>query len=124
MQQSQLNFADAGTKSLLLCALLALSQPGFAGTIAHPAPKDSLLDPGPTTACAAGADYTAGTDANGRAVVPADVAQAAVPVPDSVAVPLHSGQAQGGPPRPGGQAPYAMLDGRRLAPLLNPPPCR
>lgn len=124
MQQSQLNFAGAGTKSLVLISLLALAQPGFAGTIAHPTPKDSLLDPGPTSPCAAGADYVPGADANGRDVVPADVGQPPVPVPDSVAIPLHTGQAGGRSPRRNGEGPYAMLDGRRLAPLLNSPPCR
>jgi hypothetical protein len=118
MQHTQFNFVAAGT------ILLLLSCPALAGTIAKPHQPDPLLDGGPTTACAAGPDYAAGTDTQGRRVAPADVGATSVPVPDSIAVPL----AQAGPrgrARPGmGDSSYVSLDGRKLAPLLNPAPCR
>jgi hypothetical protein len=89
-----------------------------------------LLDGGPTSACAAGADYAAGTDANGRPVVPADVAAGRVPLPDAVAIPL--GNNQGGKrngnrrranPMTPGDSTYVTLDGQKLEPLLNPRGC-
>ena len=116
MQHTQFNFVSA--------VLLLLAGPAFAGTIAKPHQPDPLLDGGPTSPCAAGADYAAGADVQGRKVVPADVGAAPVPVPDSIAIPL----AQNGHRsrvRPGmGDSAYVSLDGRRLAPLLNQPPCR
>jgi hypothetical protein len=112
---------------LLVCA----SAPVLAATMAQPSKPDPLLDSGPTSACAAAADYAAGTDANGQAVVPADVAAGRVPLPDSVAIPLTRGpMARGGrhqhPANPqtlGGDSTYVSLDGKKLEPLLNPPPC-
>ena len=116
MQHAQYNFVAV--------ILLSLALPAAAGTIAKPQQPDHLQDGGPTSPCAAGPDYAAGTDARGRNVAPADVGATAVPVPDSIAVPL----AQNGHRsrvRPGmGDSAYVSLDGRRLAPLLNPPPCR
>ena len=116
MQHAQYNF-------VVLAALL-LVLPASAGTIAKPHKPDPLLDGGPTAPCAAGADYAAGTDSHGRPVAPADVGAAPVPVPDSIAIPLaqngHRGRV-----RPGmGDSAYVTLDGRRIAPLVNPPPCR
>jgi len=118
VQHVQYSFVGAAILVLLAGPALA------ADSIAKPHQSDPLLDGGATTACAAGADYAAGTDVRGRRVAPADVAAAPVPVPDSIAVPL----AQAGPQgrvRPGiGDSAYVSLDGRKLAPLLNPPPCR
>ena len=116
MQHAQYNF-------VVLTALL-LALPASAGTIAKPHKPDPLLDGGPTAPCAAGADYAAGTDSHGRGVAPADVGAPPVPVPDSIAIPLaqngHRGRV-----RPGmGDSAYVTLDGRRIAPLVNPPPCR
>ena len=85
-----------------------------------------LLDGGPTSPCMAGPDYQAGVDVNGHPVVPADEQASRVPVPDQIAVPLHSGQRAVRRDRsvPGQtDAPYVALDGRRLDPLLNPKPC-
>jgi hypothetical protein len=122
MQHTQLNVVKPVAQALGLLVLMAV--PALAGTIAKPHQPDPLLDGGPTTACATSPDYAAGTDVRGGRVAPADVAAAAVPVPDSIAVPL----AQAGPRgrvRPGmGDSSYVSLDGRKLAPLLNPPPCR
>jgi hypothetical protein len=119
VQHTQYNFVTAGAV-LLLLTLPALA----AGTIAQPRQPDPLLDGGPTAPCAAGPDYAAGTDTQGGDVTPAEVGAAPVPVPDSIAVPLaqtgHRGRL-----RPGkGDSSYVSLDGRKLAPLLNPPPCR
>ena len=109
---------------VLLLALLAVANPAFCGTITHPNPPNPLLDGGSTTACAAGPDYAAGTDVNGHAVVPADVAAPPVPVPGAIALPLakagHNGRL-----RPGqGDSAYVTLDGRTIDTLVNPPPCR
>ena len=124
MQHAQFYFARLGA----LLALLAAA-PAAAGTMTKQ--PDPLLDGGPTSPCMTGPDYAAGVDVNGRAVAPADEQASRVPVPDEIAVPLHSGQAQA--PRHGrpnaassaqlGNSPYVALDGRRLDPLLNPKPC-
>jgi len=119
MQRSQYYF------NVALLALL-VATPGHAGTIARPTPPDPLLDGGATTACAAGADYAAGTDVNGKPVVPADVGAGPVPVPDAITVPLGQGRRQAGRGRTGlgGEGAYVTLDGRKLEPLLNPRPCK
>ena len=123
MQHTQLNFVRLGTICVLAFVLLAV--PARAGTMAHPSPPDPLLDSGDTTACAGQPDYAAGTDATGRPVVPADMGAAPVPVPDGIAVPLHSQGRRGGRfANPAGDSAYVSLDGRKLAPLLNPSPCR
>jgi hypothetical protein len=116
MQHAQYNFVGV--------ILVFLAVPAAAGTIAKPHQPDPLLDGGPTNACAAGADYAAGADVQGRRVAPADVGANAVPVPDSIAIPLAKAGPRGRE-RPGmGDSSYVSLDGRKLAPLLNPPPCR
>ena len=106
----------------LLCGLLACANPAFSGTMAHPNPPDPLLDGGPTTACAAGADYTGGADVNGRPVAPADVAAAKVPVPGTMAVPLRGGSVN--PATGAGSGAYVSLDRQQIDKLVNPPPCR
>jgi hypothetical protein len=119
------NFVTLGTILGLLAA------PAMAGTLAKPHQPDPLLDGGPASPCMAGPDYQAGVDVNGRAVAPADEQASRVPVPDQIAVPLHSGQTQGrGRGRSGGaspahlgDSPYVALDGKRLDPLVNPTPC-
>ncbi len=133
MQHAQYNF--------VIAALLMLAMPVLAGTVAKPHKPDPLLDGGPTAPCAAGTDYTAGTDANGKAVVAADVAARPVPVPDEISIPVGGSGAQAPAPTRrsrgrqaanpsadprmlGGQGSYVSLDGRKLGPLLNPPPCR
>lgn len=110
---------------MLVTLLLLAALPVAAGTIAGPSKPDPLLDGGPTAPCAAGADYAAGTDANGAPVAPADVGAPPVPVPDAIAIPIGP-QAGGGlnPATGAGNSAYVSLDGRKLAPLLNPPPCR
>jgi hypothetical protein len=114
----------------LLAAAAMLSwtgAPGNAATMAQPSKPDPLLDGGPTAPCAAGADYAAGIDTAGQAVIPADVAAGRVPLPDAVAIPL--GNTRGGnrrrahAPVPNGDSAYVSLDGKKLEPLLNPAPC-
>jgi hypothetical protein len=125
MQHAQLNFFCRGTKWLVAVCLLLDTGPALADVIAKPSRPDTLLDGGPTSACDMGAEYVPGMDATGRPVVPADVGAPPVPVPDSIAVPLRHGRAgQGRNPAAGGDGPYVGLDGKRLAPLLNPPTCR
>jgi hypothetical protein len=119
MQHTQFYFA----KWTALLALLA-APPALAGTMAQPHKSDPLLDGGPTSPCAAGVDYAAGSDVNGNPVPPADVGDTHVPVPDSIAVPL----ARSGPrgrvrPARGGDSAYLSLDGKRLESLVNPEPC-
>ena len=94
--------------------VLALAQPALA------AKTDPLLDPGPTTPCAAGVDYSSGTDVNGNPVVPADGGVAPIPVPETVAVPL-AGNAKG--TGAGRNSTYVGLDGQKLDALVNPKPC-
>jgi len=122
MQQTQLYFARLSALLVLLAAA-----PAAAGTMAKPHQPDPLLDGGPTNPCMAGPDYQAGVDVNGHPVAPADEQAARVPVPDEIAVPLHSGQRAGrrgrSAPEQPGSVPYVSLDGRRLDPLLNPAPC-
>jgi len=126
MQHAQLNFTRCGTKWLAALWLLMAVTPAMSGTIAKPSRPDPLLDGGPTSACDMGADYVPGIDATGRAVVPADVGAPSVPVPDAIVVPLRNGRAGQGrnPVAAQGDSPYVSLDGKRLAPLLNPPSCR
>jgi hypothetical protein len=129
VHHSQFNFvwrkALSGCVVLLFCA----GAPGLAAPITQRSKPDPLLDGGPTAACAAGADYAAGTDANGQPVVPADVAAGRVPLPDAVAIPLgnnrggNRGVRRGRSNVPNGDSAYVSLDGQKLEPLLNPRPC-
>jgi hypothetical protein len=114
MQHSQLNFVSRRTICQLAIAVLMLAQPVLA------AKADPLLDAGPTTSCAAGVDYSGGTDVNGNPVVPADTEGAPIPVPGSVAVPL-AGNAKG--TGAGRNSAYVGLDGQKLDALVNPKPC-
>jgi len=143
VQHKQFNFVGRGTKIAVLTFLFLMPWPALAGTIAQPSKPDPLLDGGPTDPCVAGTDYAAGVDTNGRPVIPADVAGGRVPLPDTVAIPLGPNRARasqptvpGGRRGPGPQAgpplsdnasnrdsTYVALDGRKLEPLLNPPPC-
>ena len=125
MQHTQFN----GARHVATVILLLAAFPAAAGTMAKPSKPDPLLDGGPTTACAAGADYAAGTDANGNAMVPADVGASAVPVPDQIVIPVggtaQTRRGRGGiNPATGAGGAYVSLDGKKLAPLLNPPACK
>ena len=122
VHNKQFNFV--WPKSLAAAAVLAWGgAPGLAATMAQPSKPDPLLDGGPTSACAAGADYAAGTDANGQAVVPADVAAGRVPLPDAIAIPLGNNRDPARRGRSNGDSAYVSLDGKKLEPLLNPAPC-
>jgi hypothetical protein len=111
MQHSQLNFVSRANFCQVAVVVLALAQPVFAAPI---------LDPGPTTPCAAGVDFSGGADVNGNPVVPADAGAAPVPVPGTVAVPL-AGNAKGA--GAGRNSTYVGLDGKKLDALVNPKPC-
>ncbi len=120
MQHAQLNFVRYGTVVVLLLAAF----PAHAGSVAKPSKPDPLLDGGPTAPCAARADYAAGLDVHGKPVTPADAGERRLPVPDAIAIPLASASPNGRVrPAMGGSA-YVSLDGNRVAPLVNPPPCR
>ena len=110
MQHLQFYFVWRGTDCRVVATVLMLIQPASA------APSDPLLDGGPTTACAAGVDYSGGADVNGNPVVPADVGSPHVPVPGTVLVPLHGNGK-------GKDSAYAALDGKKLDALANPKPC-
>ncbi len=114
MQHTQFNFSCGGTKLTLAAILFLAAIPAFAATMAHPAKPDPLLDGGPTDPCMARSEYVPGRDAEGHSVAPADVGQARVPVPDQIAVAVK---------RKGAGRDYVGLDGQKLDPLLNPPPC-
>jgi len=124
VHHKQFNFV--WPKSLAVMLMVWISAPGLAATMAGPSKPDPLLDGGPTAPCAAGADYAAGTDANGATVAPADVGARPVPVPEAIAIPLNQRRHRSGPSRPNSGSPnsaYVSIDGAKLAPLLNPPPC-
>jgi hypothetical protein len=126
VHHKQFNFV--WPKVIAAAALLWADQPLMAATMAQPSKPDPLLDGGPTAPCAAGPDYAAASDVNGNPVAPPDVAARPVPVPDGIAIPLGGNPAgrRGRPTNPetlGSTGTYVSLDGRKLAPLLNPPPC-
>ena len=136
MQHKQFNFVRTGTKVAFAALLVFAGHPLSAGTIVRPSGPDPLLDSGPTAPCAADPEYAAGTDANGNSVIPADVAARPVPIPDQIAIPLGGNRVRTAPPpqrgglaRPanpetlGSDGTYISLDGKKLEPLLNPPPC-
>jgi len=114
MHNPQLNFVMRGTIRQLAIMVVALAQPALAAT------PDPLLDPGPTSPCAAGVDYSGGIDVNGNPVVPADEGGSPIPVPGTVAVPL-AGNAKGS--GGGRNSAYVGLDGKKLDALVNPKPC-
>jgi hypothetical protein len=133
VQHKQFNFVRQGTK-------LAAVAWAFFGAWPALAQADPLLDSGPTVACAAGVDFAPGVDVSGNAVVPADTAGRRVPVPDSIAIPISRNRNAPARPAPGSgrdrqstdnassnasnrDSAYVALDGRKLEPLLNPPPC-
>ena len=128
MQHTQYNFMvlAAVLGSLLTADAMA------AGHIAQPSKPDPILDGGDTHPCLAGPDLASGMDVTGQPVAPADVGAGPVPLPDQVIVPLGEAPRQGprrgrgraaGPDNRPSNGPYVALDGRRLAPLLDPEPC-
>ena len=130
MHPKQFNFVWRTAVLAAVALFFGAGQPGQAetttGTITVPSKPDPLLDGGPISACAAGADYAAGIDANGRGVVPADVAAGRVPLPDGVAIPLGNNRGNQRARRgrvQNGDSAYVSLDGQKLEPLLNPRPC-
>jgi hypothetical protein len=131
VQHKQFNFVWSGTKVAFVALLILAGQPLSAGTIVQSSRPDPLLDGGPTTPCAADTEYAAGTDANGNSVIPADVAARPVPIPDQIAIPLggrtapapQRGRQPANPETLGSDGTYISLDGKKLEPLLNPPPC-
>jgi hypothetical protein len=140
VQHKQFNFIRQGTKVAVFPLLLAVSAAwagDVTGSITRPSKPDPLLDGGPTDPCAARVDYADAVDVNGKAVAPADVEARPVPLPDSIAVPIgnrpgrnpgrnntRSRQANGANPVTlGGDSTYIAIDGRKLEPLVNPPPC-
>jgi hypothetical protein len=145
VQHKQFNFARQGTKVSAFTLAFFMAWPVLAGSIVQPSKPDPLLDAGPPAPCAAGVDYAAGIDANGNSLAPADVAAGPVPLPDTIAIPIARngvrtgqtsdqgrGRRQQGNPTNNPISPdnasnrdsaYVALDGRKLEPLLNPPPC-
>ncbi len=112
MQQLEQNVSRGPFGTLLVAAAVFLASAGIAAPLA----SSSILHDTPLTACQAGADYVAGVDAQGGAVVPADINAGPVPVPPQVVMKL--------PNQPGGPSRgYVVLDGAQIAPLINPPPC-
>jgi hypothetical protein len=144
MNCAQYNYVRASTRLLAIVAVILAANPASGapsnptgphgatmekGRIAYPATSDPLLDGGDTSSCMARADLADGVDATGQSVVPADVGAPPTPVPDEIMVPLDGGSAQrsfrGRGPNPvTGTGAYAGFDGRRMAPLLTPRPCR
>ena len=136
MQHKQFNFVRQGTKLAAVAWAFLAAGPAWSQAISHPSKPDPLLDSGPTVACAAGVDFAPGVDVNGNAVVPADSSARRVPVPDSIAIPIPRNRTAAAAPTPNTRpdrqptdnasnrdSAYVALDGRKLEPLLNPPPC-
>lgn len=126
MQHTQYNFVHL----LMVAGLLVAADTAFAGRIVQPSKPNPILDGGDTHPCLAGPNLAPGMDVTGRPVAPADVGAAPMPLPDQVLVPLgreagRRGSGRGRAPviGQGANGPYAVLDGRRLAPLLDPGPC-
>ena len=111
------------SSGLVLGGLLLAASPGFAA--------QSILDGPRPNPCADRPDYVPGIDANGQPVARADEGAQPVPLPGQVLVPLPQRGPQRGAQRGGqrggraaGDPAYAVLDGQRLAPLVNPAtPC-
>jgi hypothetical protein len=126
VQHKQFNFVRVGTKVAIAVSLLLAARAVWAGPIVQPSRPDPLLDSGPTDPCAAGTDYAAGVDANGNSVIPADVANL-VPVPDQIAIAVggnrHNNHRRRSTNSQSADSNYISLDGSKLEPLLNPPPC-
>jgi len=126
VHNTQFSFVRGRAKAVVVALLLLAAFPAAAGTVAGPSKPDPLLDGGPPVPCAAGADYAAGADANGAPVVPADVGAPPVPVPEGIVIPVGPQASRRGginPATGAGNSAYVALDGKKLAPLLNPPPC-
>jgi hypothetical protein len=128
VHNKQFNFMWRKTLAWAAMLLFCAGAPGLAAPITQPSKPDPLLDGGPTSACAAGVDYAAGTDANGQAVMPADVAAGRVPLPDAIAIPFGNNRGnqtarRGRSHGLNGDSAYVSLDGKKLEPLLNPAPC-
>lgn len=124
MQHTQYNFVQVCAGVMLVASLVLAATPASAGGITHAAKPDPLLDGGDTSPCMAGADLAAGTDATGEGVIPADVGAPRVMAPDEIMVPLGRQAGRRNPVTGAGGGTYAGFDGRRMAPLLNPRPCR
>jgi len=127
VQHTQQNFIGV----LAIVGLLLAGDSAAAGRITQPGRPDPILDGGDTHPCLAGAELASGTDVTGQPVVPADAGASPVPLPDQVLVPLGGERSRRGPRRGRSRVPaagpdsgpYVALDGRRLAPLLDPEPC-
>jgi hypothetical protein len=124
MQHTQFNVVKPAGRMLTGAVMLLAVLPAQAATMAGPSKPDPLLDGGSTTACAAGVDYAAGTDATGGKVAPADGDARPVPVPDGIAIPLGSASQKGRVRPTTAESSYVSLDGKKLEPLINPKPCR
>jgi hypothetical protein len=111
MQHLQDNYSSVRFGTLLVAALVFAAIPATAD---GPNP-DPMLHAQSDQAC--GAAYVAGVDADGDAVIPADMAAAKPPVPPQVVVPLANH-------RRGQDGGYVMLDGQQIKPLIDPKPCR
>ena len=138
MQHKQFNFTWRGTIWAAVLLSFFAAWPVLAGAIVQPSRPDPLLDGGDTDPCAASVDYAPAMDVHGHGVIPADVDARPVPVPDSIAIPLgRTSQSQNSTtrrrPNPARNqvadtasnrdSSYIVLDGRKLEPLLNSPPC-
>lgn len=121
---------------MVILAVLALPLAALAAGITRPSHHDPLLDgvvDGPCAGLTGGPGYVPGTDAEGYPMVPADVGAGPVPIPDQMVVPLHRPGAgrhdaeghdrHGSKDRADTDGPYAVIDGARLAPLLQAPAC-
>jgi hypothetical protein len=116
MQQKQVSFKPCHLGMVLISIGILTGQAALAADNGPRQSGDPILDGGPAGPCDPGrngADYVAGTDANGHPVAPADLAAAPNPVPDRMLIPLKTA--------PGRDPAYVQADGKKLDGLLNPP---
>ena len=120
MQHTQVNYRTAAIGVFLVLAFVFAAETAFSAGIADRDKPDPLLSgaaDGPCDPAMGQADLTPGTDVQGHQVASADIQTGPVPLQGQILVPLKSGQG-----RRGSAPAYVAVDGKKLDPLLNPPP--
>jgi hypothetical protein len=115
MQHGQDNYVKVSFA--IFCVIAAF----FAANVAFAA--DSILEGPRPDPCLDRPDYVPGVDAAGQPVARADIGAEHTSIPDQVLVPLPTQGGRGRAGQASSNGPYAVIDGKRLEPLLNPAPC-
>jgi hypothetical protein len=115
VQYTQLNYRSLSVGAVLVVLLVFAGKSAFSEGVSARGKPDPLLTDNPSGACAPEldrADVVNGTDVDGQAVAPANLASGPIPLRGQIEVPLR---ARGGRPPV-----YVAVDGAKLDPLLNP----